>query len=86
MMLMYNDEGDNTTGGAITPLSGMQGSSHLEEIKVPHQPPSNVIVKQQPAKISKEKSVSSLGSNPSVEDVTPTKKKGKQAQKAAQKA
>jgi hypothetical protein len=40
------------------------------------------------SKISKEKSISSYGSNPSAEEVkeSPNKKKGKQAQNAAQKA
>lgn len=39
MMLMYNDDGENTAG-AITPLSAMQGSvgvsNTMEEIKLAH--------------------------------------------------
>ncbi len=87
---MYNDEGDNAAG-AITPLSAMQAgtTNTMEEIKLGHQQQQqpNTVIKTG-SKISKEKSISSYGSNPSVDEVkdSPNKKKGKQAQKAAQKA
>ena len=59
----------------------------MEEMKQAPNPHQQVFVRTG-SKISKEKSISSYGSNPSAEEVkeSPNKKKGKQAQNAAQKA
>ena len=59
----------------------------MEEMKQAPNPQQQVFVRTG-SKISKEKSISSYGSNPSAEEVkeSPNKKKGKQAQNAAQKA